>query len=151
MNKALSKLLVGEVVAKHTVDAPIELVMEALEAAIEEHHFHTLIIHDLKEIYTEKDLPLPDDFEYRIVHLCNAQKSHRVLTEMSYDLGIMMPKAIIVARENGQTVLRHMTMKTWEVSMMFPEIDIAPMAKSVAATLEAITSETVRKAKANMV
>jgi DNA-directed RNA polymerase subunit H (RpoH/RPB5) len=66
---------------------------------------------------------------------------------MSYDMGIMMPKAIIVAREEGKTVLRHLTMKPWEVSMMFPDIDIAPMAKSVAAIMEEITSETIRKAK----
>jgi hypothetical protein len=31
--------------------------------------------------------------------------------------------------------------------MMFPDIDIAPMAKSVAAIMEEITSETIRKAK----
>jgi len=147
MNKTLSKLLVGDIVAKHTVAAPIDVVMEALEEAIEENHFHTLVIHDLKKTYVKNNLPLGEDFEYRIVHICNAQKSHRVLTEMSYDMGIMMPKAIIVAREEGQTVLRHLTMKPWEVGMMFPDIDIAPMAKSVAAIMEEITSETIRKAR----
>jgi len=66
---------------------------------------------------------------------------------MSYDMGIMMPKSIIVAKEKGKTTLRFMQMKPWMVSWMFPEINIAPMSKNVMATMKKIVAETIESAE----
>ena len=66
---------------------------------------------------------------------------------MSFDMGIMMPKSIIVARENGKTTFRFMKMKTWMVSMMFPKLDIAPMSKMVTGIMQKIVTETINKAE----
>lgn len=68
---------------------------------------------------------------------------------MSFDMGVMMPKSIIVARENGKTALRFMKMKSWMVSLMFPDLDIVPMSKMVTSIMEKIVTETIEKAEKN--
>lgn len=143
MKKFLSNLLLGKIVYKKFIDAPFEKVVKALEKAIKNNDFSIPTTHDLKQTFTKANLPLDKDFEYKIVQLCNAKKSHKVLTTMSYDMGIMMPKSIIVARENGQTTLRFMKMKSWMVGMMFPEMNIASMSKNVMATMKRIVDETI--------
>ena len=62
---------------------------------------------------------------------------------MNYDMGIMMPKSIVVARENGKTTLRFMQMKPWMIGMMFPEVNLVPMSKNVMATMKRIVHETI--------
>ena len=143
MKKFLSKLLVGKVVQKHAVDAPFQDVMEALDKAVTNNQFGVQAIHDLKDTYVKKHLKLEPDFEYSIVQICNAPKSHNALTKLSYDMGVMMPKSIIVARENGLTTLRYMKMKPWMVELMFPELDILPISKQVTKTMEQIIKETI--------
>ncbi len=147
MKKFISKLLLGNTVYKKETNAPFDKVIEALEKAITNNKFAIQAVHDLKETYQKKHLNLDDDFEYKIVQICNAPKSHKALTEMSLDMGIMMPKSIIVARENGKTTLRFMKMKPWVVSMMFPELDILPVSKNVSNTLHKIVEETIADAK----
>jgi uncharacterized protein (DUF302 family) len=144
MKKFLSNLFLGKIVSKVSINAPFEKVIEALEKAIKNNDFSIPVTHDLKQTFTKANLPLDKDFQYKIVQLCNAKKAHKVLTTMSYDMGIMMPKSIIVARENGQTTLRFMKMKPWMVGMMFPEINIAPMSKNVMATIKKIVDETIK-------
>lgn len=144
MKKFLSRLFLGKIVYKASVDAPFEKVIEALEQAIKNNKFSIPATHDLKQTFTKANLPLDKNFQYKIVQLCNAKKSHKVLTTMSYDMGIMMPKSIIVAREKGQTTLRFMQMKPWMVGMMFPEIKIASMSKNVMATMKKIINETIQ-------
>ncbi len=134
----------GNIVQKVSVDAPFNEVIESLEKAAKEKQFGIQAVHDLKETYTKKGLALPDDFEYKIVQICNAPKSHNALTNLSFDMGVMMPKSIIVARENGKTTLRFMKMKPWMVSMMFPELDIVPISKHVTQTLQDIVDATVK-------
>jgi len=147
MKKFLSKLLMGDVVQKVTTDAPYDKVISSLEKAVTDNQFGIQAIHDLKDTYVKKDLKLADDFEYRIVQICNAPKSHKALTNMSYDMGVMMPKSIIVARENGKTTLRYMKFKPWMVSLMFPELDVAPLSKHVTEIMEKIISETIAMAE----
>jgi len=65
---------------------------------------------------------------------------------MSYDMGVMMPKSIIVARENGKTTLRYMKMKPWMTRMMFPDLDIVPLSKKVMKTMDEIVVETIERA-----
>lgn len=147
MKKFLSNLFIGKIVYKVSIDVSFEKVIKSLEKAIENNNFSIPAIHDLKKTFTKASLPLDDDFEYKIVQLCNAQKSHKVLTTMSYDMGIMMPKSIIVARENKKTTLRFMQMKPWMMGMMFPEINIAPMSKNVMATMKKIVDDAIEIAK----
>lgn len=147
MKKIIAKLLVGDVVSKVEVDAPFDDIIESLEKSVSNNKFGIQAIHDLKETYKNKKLALDPDFEYKIVQICNAPKSHNALKNMSYDMGIMMPKSIIVARENGKTTLRYMKLKPWRVSMMFPELDVAPLSKHVTEIMEKIVSETIKGVK----
>jgi len=149
MKKAIAKLLVGNVVQKVEVEAPFDKVITALEKTAGKHQFGIQAVHNLKETYSKKNLPLDSDFEYKIVQICNAPKSHKALTELSFDMGIMMPKSIIVARENGKTSLRFMRLKPWIVSMMFPDLDVVNLSKHVSEILENIVNDTVKAVKNN--
>jgi len=149
MKKVLSKWLMGDIVQKHTTNAPYDMVIEKLTEVVKDNSFAVLVTHDLKETYVKKELELSPDFEYRIVQICNAPKSHKALKELSYDMGVMMPKSIIVARENGETTLRYMKMKAWMTSMMFPDLDIVPLSKKVMKIMEDIVTETIKRSEAN--
>ncbi len=145
IKKALSKWLMGNIVEKYTTNAPYENIIETLEEVVENNNFAVVAVHDMKETYKKKNLQTADDFEYRIIQICNALKSHKVLNTMSFDMGVMMPKSIIVACENGKTTLRFIKMKSWMISMMFPELDIVPMSKTVTAIITKIVTETIEK------
>jgi len=147
MKKLLSKFLIGSVTQKFETTAAYNTVIDNLTETVKDNSFAVLVTHDLKETYVKKNLEIPADFEYRIVQICNAPKSHKALSKMSYDMGIMMPKSIIVARENGKTSLRFMRMKPWIVSMMFPELDIVPMSKMITQIMEKIVKETIAKSE----
>ena len=147
IKETLSKWLMGDIVKKYRTNAPYENVIEMLTEAVKENNFAVVTVHDMKETYTKKNLQIADDFEYRIVQICNAPKSHKALNNLSFDMGVMMPKSIIVARENGETNLRFMKMKPWMVSMMFPELDIVPMSKTVTEIITKIVRETIQKAE----
>ena len=149
MKKLLAKWLIGDVAHKFETQADYDTVIEKLMEAVKENSFAVLVTHNLKDTYLNKRLSIPDDFEYRIVQICNAAKSHKALSELSYDMGILMPKSIVVSRENGKTTLRFMKMKPWMTAMMFPELDIVPLSKKVMATMEKIVTETIKKAEAN--
>ena len=145
IKKIISKNVIGDIVEKHTTKAPFNLVVENLTEAIKEHDFTIIATHDLKDTYQSKNLDV--DFQYKIIHICNAEKSHKALANMSHDLGIMMPKSIVVAEQNGITTLRFMKMKPWMVSLMFPEIDIAPMSKMVTQIMRDIVLTTIKKSQ----
>jgi len=138
----------GDIVQKHKTKAPYDVVIEKLTEVVKDNSFAVLVTHDLKETYVKKELQLTPDFEYRIVQICNAPKSHKALNELSYDMGVMMPKSIIVARENGETTLRFMKMKPWMTSMMFPDLDIVPLSKKVMTIMETIVTETIKRSEA---
>ena len=147
IKKIISKWLMGDIVEKNTTDAPYEKVIESLTNVAKNYNFAVVTVHNMKDTYKKKNLEISDDFEYRIVQICNAPKSHKALSKMSFDMGVMMPKSIIVARENGKTTLRFMKMKPWMVSMMFPELDIVPMSKMVTEIMEKIVKETIQKSE----
>jgi len=147
MKKIISKWLMGDIVKKTTTNAPYEKVIENLVEVVKDNNFSVVGIHNMKDTYMKKNLEISDDFEYRIIQICNAPKSHKALSNMSFDMGVMMPKSIIVARENGKTTLRFMKMKPWMVSMMFPELDIVPMSKMVTGIMEKIVKETIQKSE----
>ena len=145
IKKSLSKWLIGDIVEKYTTDAPYEKVIESLKEAVKDNNFAVVTVHDMKETYKKKNLQIAEDFEYQIIQICNAPKSYKALNSMSYDMGVMMPKSIIVSRENAKTTLRFMKMKPWMVSMMFPELDIVPMSKMVTGIMAKIVTDTLSK------
>jgi len=145
MKKLLSEWLMGEMIHKEEVDAPFDEVMQALEEAVARNGFGIQAVHDLKKTYEKHDLPLTPGFEYKIVQICQAGKSHKALTELGFDMGVMMPKSIIVARENGRTTLRYMKWKPWMVSLMFPEWDVVPLSKNVGQVMDRIVRDTIAR------
>jgi len=149
MKKLISKCIIGDVTKKYRTKAPYEFVIEKLTETVKENSFSVVVTHNLKETYVKKELEIPDDFEYRIVQICNAPKSHNAINKMSFDMGIMMPKSIIVAMEKGKTTLRFMKMKPWIVGMMFPDLDIKPLNKMVTGIIENIIIETIKKSEKN--
>jgi len=149
MKKMISKKIIGDIVETHETTASFDTVIEKLAEAVSENNFSIAATHDLKSTYEKQNLKLDDDFEYKIVQICNAEKSHKALTSMSFDLGIMMPKSIVVARKGGVTSLRFMKMKPWMVSLMFPDIDIVPMSKMVTEIMRKIVLETIEKSQTN--
>jgi len=151
MRKNIAKLLIGDVVQKYFVDAPFGEVMESLENTVKKYDFGIQAIHDLKETYKNKKLSLSEDFEYKIVQICNAPKSYKALHDMSFDMGIMMPKSIIVAYENGKTSMRFMKMKPWMVSFMFPKLDVVPLSKHVTEIMTKIVEDTIRGVKSEKI
>jgi uncharacterized protein (DUF302 family) len=145
MKKFIAKLLIGNVVQKVEVEASFDDVIAALEKAVGKYEFGIQAVHDLKETYLKKNLALSSDFEYKIVQICNAPKSHKALNNLSFDMGIMMPKSIIVARENGKTSLRFMKLKPWIVSLMFPELNVVSLSKHISEIMEKIVHSTVNE------
>ncbi len=142
MKKFLSEKVLGKIAYKISTNKPFETVFKNLEQAIINNGFSIITTHDMRKTFEKNNLEISRDFEYRIIELCNAQKAHKALG-MSKDLGIMMPKSIIISRENNQTVLRYMQMKPWMISWMFPTINLAPMSKKVMGTMKKIVHEAV--------
>jgi len=149
MKKLLSKWLMGNIVEKKSTNAPYEKVIETLTEIVSKNKFSVVSIHDMRKTYTKKNLNMTNDFEYKIIQICNAQKSHKALTNMSFDMGVMMPKSIIASYDNGKTTLRYMKMKPWMVSLMFPELDIVPMSKKITEIMENIVNETIEKVESS--
>jgi uncharacterized protein (DUF302 family) len=142
MKKFLSEKVLGKIAYQISTDKPFETVLKNLEKAIVDNDFSIITTHDMRKTVEKNNLEISRDFEYRIIELCNAQKAHKALG-MSMNLGIMMPKSIIISRENGKTVLRYMQMKPWMVGMMFPDINIVPMSKNVMGTMKKIVHEAI--------
>lgn len=137
--------MLGNIINKTIVDKPFAPVLEAVKKSIELNDFKISVIHDIKDTFQKNNLPLEKDFEYTIIQFCNAPKAHAAITKLSHDVGIMMPKSIIVSRENGKTAIRFMQMKPWMVGMMFPEIDLQPLSKNVMKALQEIVDTAIKK------
>lgn len=136
--------MLGNIVNKTIVDKPFPVVLDAVKKAIELNDFKISVVHDIKDTFQKNNLPLDKDFEYTIIQFCNAPKAHMAITKLSHDVGIMMPKSIVVSRENGKTSIRFMQMKPWMVGMMFPDIDLKPLSKKVMKALQNIVDDAVK-------
>ncbi len=142
MKKFLSEKVLGKIAYKVSINAPFEEIYEKLEKAIENNGFTVIHVHSLRDMFQRNNLSIEDDFEYKIVELCNSEKAYKILN-MGFDMGVMMPKSIIVARKNGLVELRYMQMKPWMVGMMFPDVDIVPMSKKVMKIMKKIVHEAI--------
>ena len=145
MKKTLSNIILGKIVNKTIVDKPFLEVLEAVKKSIELNDFKISVLHDIKDTFEKNNLPLEKDFEYTIVQFCNAPKAHTAVTKLSHDVGIMMPKSIIVSRENGKTLIQFMQMKSWMIAMMFPEIDLGLFSKKIMSALRKIVKDAVKE------
>ncbi len=147
MKKYISKWLMGDPIVKKYTSAPFEKVIDTLSEVVKKNNFGIVSVHDMKETYNKKHLQIDDDFEYRIIQICNAPKSYNALNKLSFDMGVMMPKSIIVAKENGKTSLRYLKFKPWMIQLMFPDIDILPISKAVTQTMNDIVNQTIEIAE----
>lgn len=144
MKKYISQLMLGNIVNKTIVDRPFSEVLEAVKKSIELHDFKISVVHDIKDTFQKNNLPIGEDFEYTIIQFCNAPKAHMAVMKLSHDVGIMMPKSIVISRENRKTALRFMQMKPWMVGMMFPDIDLKPLSKKVMKALQSIVNDAIK-------
>lgn len=140
MKGMISKTFLGEIVYKVKSEKNFNQTLEDLKKSIENNGFSVKHIHNLKEAFDEKKLNYEKDFEYQIVQFCNATKAHKALS-MSTDVGIMMPKSIIIFQNSKGVFMQFMKMKPIMVKLMFPNIDLAPMSKIVMQTMEKIVNQ----------
>lgn len=132
--------MLGNIATNVKTDKDFNKAFADLKTAIKNNDFKIKHIHDVKEALDEENLKYESGFEYRLVEFCNAKKAHKAIS-MSADVGIMMPKTIIIFRKNGETYFQFMKMKPFMVRFMFPEINLVPMSKNVTATMEKIIAE----------
>lgn len=140
IKKIISRMILGNVAYKVKTDKKFKSALSSLQESIKNNGFQIKHIHDMKEAFDEKRLKYDTDFEYKLIQFCNAKKAHKALS-MSTDVGIMMPKTIIIFKKDGETYFQFMKMKPFMVSFMFPEINLAPMSKNVMATMQKIVAE----------
>ena len=139
IKKLISRMILGNVVYKVKTDKQFETALSDLQKSIKTNGFQVKHIHDMKDAFDENGIKYDSDFEYKLIQFCNVKKAHQALS-MSTDVGIMMPKTIVIFRKKGETYLQFMKMKPFMVSFMFPEINLAPMSKNVMATMQKIVT-----------
>ncbi len=140
MLQLLSKLVLGEIVRRVETEKSFKRALADLQEAIRKNGFSIKHIHDLRATFEAQGLPVEEDFEYSLVQFCHAEKALKAL-RMSRDVGVMMPKTIIVGREKGRTFFQFMKMRPFMVRFMFPSANLVPMSKQVTATMERIVAE----------
>lgn len=79
---------------------PFEETCRALEAAVAEHRFGVLHVHDVQRTLAAKGLPL--DEQVRVFDVCNPQRAKQVLDEDPV-LSVALPCAISVFTRKGRT------------------------------------------------
>jgi uncharacterized protein (DUF302 family) len=117
----------------------VEQASTDLEAAVKEHNFGVLHVHNLRETLKKKGFDLPN--ECRILEICNPQQAISVLTE---DMGMNMalPCRISVYEEDGKT----------KIGMIKPTTLLASLSQSkilmgIAEEVERKTIQMIEEAK----
>jgi uncharacterized protein (DUF302 family) len=87
---------------KYIVETPksVEQAVADLQAAVQEHKFGVLHIHNLQETLKKKGVDFPNACQ--ILEICNPQKAKEVLTE-DMDLNMALPCRVSVYSEAGKT------------------------------------------------
>lgn len=134
----ISKIFLGEVVYKVSTHKDFSSALKDLKVSIERNGFSVKYVHDIKKAFLKEKFPAEGG--YSIVQFCNAGKAYKAMS-MSTDVGVMMPKSIIVFEKDGKTYFQFMKMKPFMVRMMFPEIDLSNVSRNVMATMEKIVNE----------
>ena len=58
MKRFISKLLMGNIVEKHTTNAPYDKVIETLTNVVKDNNFAVVTVHNMKDTYKKKNLEL---------------------------------------------------------------------------------------------
>lgn len=140
IKKMISRLIIGNIIHKVKTEKSFDKAFMDLQSSIKENGFQVKHVHDIKKAFDEKGIKYTKGFEYRLVQFCNAKKAHKALS-MSTDVGIMMPKTVIIFKKAGKTYFQFMKMKPFMIKFMFPEINLAPMSKKVMTTMQKIVEE----------
>ena len=115
----------------------IEQAATDLEAAVTNHNFGVLHIHDLKATMNKKGVPFEP--ECRIFEVCNPKKAFEVLSE-DISMNMALPCRISVWDDNGQTKIGMINPKPM-LEMMTQSQALASVADEVQATLTTIIDE----------
>jgi uncharacterized protein (DUF302 family) len=118
---------------------PLDRVARDLEAAVAQHKFGVLGVHDLKAKMAEKGVPF--DRECRIFEVCNPHQAKKVL-DTNLEISTALPCRISVYEEGGVTKLA--TIKPTALIDLFATPRLKDVAREVEATLEAIMAEAAK-------
>jgi uncharacterized protein (DUF302 family) len=118
---------------------PLDRVARDLEAAVAQHKFGVLGVHDLKAKMAEKGVPF--DRECRIFEVCNPHQAKKVL-DTNLEISTALPCRISVYEEGGVTKLA--TIKPTTLIDLFATPRLKDVAREVEATLEAIMAEAAK-------
>lgn len=143
IKKIISKLIIGEIIHKLQSHKSFEKTLKDLQKEIEKNGFSIKSIHNLKQTFKDKNIKLNNNFEYQIIQFCNAEKAFKALS-MSEDVGIMMPKNIIIYQNSKGVFIQFMKMKPLMIKLIFPEINLTPISKKVMKTMEKITKNAIK-------
>lgn len=140
LRKIISKHIMGDIIYKVETPKDFDTAYLSLNKAIESNGFHVTHVHNIKEAFHKAELKYENGFEYQLVQFCNAKKAQKLLST-STDVGVMMPKTIIIFTKGKKTYFQFMKMKPFMIRLMFPDINLAPMSKNVMATMTKIVNE----------
>ncbi|MDQ6978536.1 MAG: DUF302 domain-containing protein [Ghiorsea sp.] len=124
---------------KYIVDSNknIEQAATDLEAAVINHSFGVLHIHDLKATMNKKGVPFEP--ECRIFEVCNPKKAFEVLSE-DMAMNMALPCRISVWQEDGNTKIGMIQPKPM-LEMLSSSEKLSQVADEVQTTLTAIIDE----------
>jgi len=115
----------------------IEQAAADLEAAVANHSFGVLHIHDLKATMNKKGVPFEP--ECRIFEVCNPKKAFEVLSE-DMAMNMALPCRISVWQEDGNTKIGMINPKPM-LEMLSSSEKFSQVADEVQTTLTAIIDE----------
>lgn len=118
---------------------PLDEACRALEAAIVDHHFGVLHIHDVRSTLGKKGVVL--DRDVRIYDVCNPQRAKQVL-DQNILVSAALPCAISVFEEDGKAKIAFL--RPTAVLSLFGSPELASAAAEVERTIEEIVSAAVR-------
>jgi uncharacterized protein (DUF302 family) len=114
-------------------------VARDLEAAVARHQFGVLGMHDLKATMAKKGVTFAR--ECRIFEVCNPHQAKKVL-EANLQISTALPCRISVYEEGGVTKLA--TIKPTAMIALYPNPELAQVAREVEQTLERIMADAAR-------
>ncbi len=115
----------------------IEQAAADLEAAVANHSFGVLHIHDLKATMNKKGVPF--ETECRVFEVCNPKKAFEVLSE-DISMNMALPCRISIWQENGDTKIGMINPKPM-LEMLSTSEKLNQVADEVQTTLTAIIDE----------
>jgi uncharacterized protein (DUF302 family) len=114
----------------------VSATAEALQAAVAEHHFGVMQVHNLKETMVKKGVDF--DRECLIFEVCQPQQAKKVL-EQNMSVSTALPCRISIYEEDGKTMLA--TLKPTTLLALFNTPQLKDVAQEVEDTIVKIMKE----------